>query len=88
LVLNKEDTENFLTSLELLDGILSTIDLYAMNSQFNSTLNSPYIPDLGKEALEQMVSIEASFPNVTSQQDIEEAFKNLVNLASQYAHRE
>ena len=87
LILNKVDTENFLASLELLDGILSTIDLYAMNSQFNSMMNSPYIPDLGKEALEQMVTIEASFPNATDKQEIEEAFKDLVNLASQYAHR-
>ena len=87
LILNKVDTENFLASLELLDGILSTIDLYAMNSQFNSMMNSPYIPDLGKEALEQMVTIEASFPNATDKQEIEEAFKDLVNLASQYANR-
>ena len=87
LVLNKDDTENFLTSLELLDGILSTIDLYAMNSQFNPSLNSPYIPNLGKETLEQNVTIEASFPNAADKQEIEDAFKDLINLASQYANR-
>ncbi len=58
-----------------------------MNSQFGSTISSPYIPDLGKDVLEQMVTIEASFPNATDKQEIEDAFKELVNLASQYASR-
>ena len=87
IVLNKEDTKNFLASLELLDNILSTIDLHAMNSQWASNLTSPGISNIGKEALEQMVNIEASFPNATDKHEIEEAFKDLVNLASQYANR-
>ena len=87
IVLNKEDTKNFLASLELLDNILSTIDLHAMNSQWASNLISPDVSSIGKEALEQMVNIEASFPNATDKHEIEEAFKDLVNLASQYANR-
>lgn len=87
IVLNKEDTKNFLASLELLDNILSTIDLHAMNSQWTPYLASPGISNIGKEALEQMVNIEASFPNATDKHEIEEAFKDLVNLASQYANR-
>ena len=87
IILNKDDTKNFLASLELLDSILSTIDLHTMNSQFNGMFSSPYISNLGKEMLEQQVSIEANFPNVTDKQEIEDAFKNLVNLASQYANR-
>ena len=87
IVLNKEDTKNFLASLELLDNILRTIDLHAMNSQWTPYLASPGISNIGKEALEQMVTIEASFPNATDKYEIEEAFKDLVNLASQYANR-
>lgn len=87
IVLNKEDTKNFLASLELLDNILSTIDLHAMNSQWTPYLASPGISNIGKEALEQMVTIEANFPNATDKYEIEEAFKDLVNLASQYANR-
>ena len=87
IILNKDDTRNFLASLELLDNILSTIDLYATNSQFNTLINSPSVGAIGKDTLEQKVSIEASFPNATDKVEIEEAFKNLVNLASQYANR-
>ena len=35
--------------------------------------------------LNQQVSIQASFPNVSSRMEIEQAFENLVNLASQHA---
>jgi hypothetical protein len=38
-------------------------------------------------ALEQNVKIEATFPNVQDKYEIEEAFNNLVNKASQYANR-
>jgi hypothetical protein len=37
--------------------------------------------------LEQNVKIEASFPNVQDHNEIEEAFNNLINKASQYANR-
>jgi hypothetical protein len=40
-----------------------------------------------QQTLEQMVSIEAHFPNVTDRNEIEEAFNNLINTASQYANR-
>ena len=36
--------------------------------------------------VEQKVQIEASFPNVKNSNEIEEAFKNLVNYASQHAY--
>jgi hypothetical protein len=42
---------------------------------------------MNTSALEQNVHIEASFPNATDHNEIEEAFNNLVNLASQYANR-
>lgn len=37
--------------------------------------------------LDQTVTIHAEFPNATNHSEIEEAFSNLVNMASQFAHR-
>ena len=37
------------------------------------------------DILEQNVHIDASFPNVRDSREIEEAFNNLVNIASQRA---
>jgi hypothetical protein len=83
LVLNAGDTENFLASMELLNKIVSAIDLYSMNSQLGGALYSPSIGTIGGgDLLEQQVHIEASFPNVSSHSEIEEAFNNLVNQAS------
>ena len=88
LVLNKGDTENFLASMELLDTIVKTIDLHSANAAFGGLLNSPYLNGMNNnEVLEQNVTIEANFPNVSSRTEIEEAFETLVNRASQYANR-
>ena len=84
LVLNKNDTQNFLDATQ----ILRTIDLQA--SAFSAGLGNiitPWISDLADEVLEQNVHIEASFPNATNHSEIEEAFNNLVNRAAQYANR-
>lgn len=40
---------------------------------------------MATQALEQQVKIEANFPSVTSYKEIEQAFSNLVNLATQKA---
>jgi hypothetical protein len=37
--------------------------------------------------IDQNVTITASFPNATNHSEIEEAFTNLINKASQYANR-
>ena len=37
--------------------------------------------------LEQRVEITANFPNATDRNEIEQAFQNIVNMASQYAQR-
>ena len=39
------------------------------------------------EGIEQNVHIDATFPNVNSKREIEEAFNDLVNLATQRAMR-
>ena len=40
-----------------------------------------------KESLEQNVTIHAEFPGVSDRNEIQEAFNNLINAASQYANR-
>jgi hypothetical protein len=87
LVLNAKDTENFLASMDLLDNIVSTIDLHTANQSLGKALSSPGLGAVGSETLEQTVTIEANFPGVSSRTEIEEAFSTLVNRASQYANR-
>ena len=86
LILNKDDTENFLASMEVLERILQIIDLQSSSSQLGGSLSAPGF-NSNTGTLEQNVHIEANFPNVSHSEEIEEAFSNLVNLASQYAYR-
>jgi hypothetical protein len=87
LILNKGDTENFLASMEVLQRILQIIDLQSTSSQLGGILSTPKFGYNNQGTLEQNVHIEANFPNATNHDEIEEAFGNLVNLASQYANR-
>ena len=87
LILNPHDTENFLASMEFLHKILEVIDLQAMSSQLGGILSSPGMMNSNANTIEQNVHIEASFPNATNHSEIEEAFNNLINTASQYANR-
>ncbi len=87
LVLNPHDTENFLASMEILESILAMIDLQSTNAQLGGLLSSPGFISHGGSAIEQNVHIEASFPGVSDRNEIEEAFNNLINKASQYANR-
>lgn len=84
-VFNKDDTEKLLNAA----SILRTIDLQA--DIFGKGLTGISIPQLlgqtGQTTLDQNVHIEATFPNVTDHNEIEMAFDNLVNKASQYANR-
>ena len=87
LVLNQNDTANFLSAIGMLRDIAHMIDLQAIHSQFTSMM-MPMFSSAGMgDILEQQVQIEAHFPNVTSHSEIEEAFKNLINVSSQYANR-
>ena len=87
LVLNENDTANFLASIEVLERILEMIDLQAASTQLGGLLTTPNYGGSTQEILEQNVHIEASFPAVTDRNEIEEAFNTLVNRASQYANR-
>ena len=87
LILNSDQTNKFFDNLAIMESILSVIDSYAIGQQLGGMLASPSYGGNATGALEQNVKIEASFPSVTDRNEIEEAFNNLVNKASQYANR-
>lgn len=90
IVLNKTDTQNLLSAVEVLHSMSSSIAgmiLGNAGAQMNSlskaitTAAISSIPTL----LQQEVHIDASFPGVTSAQEIENALNNIVNDVAQYA---
>lgn len=85
LVLNKYDTENMLDMV----NTLRDIDWRAKLSELWTNIEEHFITPIfgGGDNLQQDVRIEASFPGVSNHTEIEEAFNNLINTASQYANR-
>ena len=68
--------------------------LAALNNNYFTQMGSdflrllmPQIPRIISDALDQTVQITASFPSVVDHNEIEEAFNNLINKATQYANR-
>jgi hypothetical protein len=90
LVLNSSDTENILNAVQLvknMDSLLSALSSSVLGRVSSLTAGLGSISaDYSSEPLEQNVKIEATFPNVQSSNEIEEALNNLVNRASQYAY--
>lgn len=75
LVLNESDTRNILNAVNVV-----------RDKNFLTALSSPSFAMNGNGSqFEQNVKIEAEFPNVTDRYEIEQAFNNLVNRASQHA---
>ena len=84
LVLNREDTTNFLAAAD----ILRTLDMNAnILSNGLGSIYNPFFGGIGNQTLDQNVHIVAEFPNVQDRNEIEAAFESLVNRASQYANR-
>ena len=83
LVLNAQDTENFLAGINILREITKAIDLQATAMSSPSAFNMPFATS-GNGTLEQNVHISASFPGVQDRNEIEFALRNLVNDASQF----
>lgn len=82
-VFNENDTKNLLDAA----NILRALDIQSgLLSRGLGDFFAPYVKDLG-QTIEQEVHITADFPNVTNRTEIEEAFDNLVNRATQYANR-
>lgn len=90
LVLNATDTENLLAAVGLIrdmESLLTTLNQSTVN-RMTGLLNMPSLfggISRNLDTLEQNVHIDASFPNVRDSREIEEAFNNLVNIASQRA---
>lgn len=91
LVLNAKDTENFLDGIGVLRQITNQIDLGVMNSKFQRLQDFMHpraeLTPI-RDKLDQNVQITAEFPNAVYHDEIEQAFNNLIGLASQYAGRD
>lgn len=87
LVLNKDDTENFLSAINIVRDIVKVVDMNAAISGMGiGALAASGIAGAGS-TIEQSVTIYADFPNATNHSEIELALANLMNSASQYANR-
>jgi hypothetical protein len=87
LILNKDDASTFIDTTNRLASISSLLDTLASSSFLGlGDLLSGVSAD-NSSTLQQEVHIEANFPNATDKSEIEGAFENLINLASQYANR-
>lgn len=86
LILNQEDTENLLLSVDILRRLTNALDLQAMSSGLASISSATSI-NAGGSTLQQDVTIHAEFPNAVDHNEIEMAFDTLINRASQYMGR-
>lgn len=88
LILNEDDTTNFLSAIQVTRAMLETIDLNAKQASLGmGSLVASTVKDEAVQTLEQEVHITAEFPNVSDHNEVEEALRNLMNTASQYANR-
>lgn len=87
IVLNSHDTDNMFGIIDMVREITKTIDVNAAGVIGGYGALSSGSMNAGPQTLEQNVQITASFPNATDHNEIEEAFNNLINKASQYANR-
>jgi len=89
LVLNQEDTLNILKAVQTVRAITSAFGSVADNnlSALANGANGFLTGVNNTEQLDQNVHIEANFPNVTQHTEIEQAFENLVNMASMKASK-
>ena len=87
IVLNQDDTKNLLDSVNIIRSIISNLNgnMFARLGDIRNNITNPAMSL--NEGIEQNVHIDATFPNVNSKREIEEAFNDLVNLATQRAMR-
>jgi hypothetical protein len=89
LVLNASDTANLLSIVDMVREIANIIDLNAAAaSGVYSSITSAGGIATGGSGMTQHVEIHASFPDAVDHSEIEQAFNNLINTASQYANRD
>lgn len=95
LVLNKDDTKNFLTAIEgvrSMSDIISMLDSYsnARYSMIADNIKSPNINTTNTDnssAVTQNIAINADFSGLHDAQELENAIDNLSNKALQYAYK-
>jgi hypothetical protein len=88
IVLNAHDTENLLSAIEIVRSIADRLDANArITAQGLGNLATAAAVNNNREVLEQNVTIHAEFPNATDHNEIELAFGDLINQASQYINR-
>jgi len=85
LVLNAQDTNNFLNALDIMRNIVNNIGSEAFSRL--ASLGGNRIGDPAFAGIEQNVVINADFPNATDHNEIQQAFDNLMNIASQRVNR-
>ena len=88
LVLNKTDTENMLSAVEVLRDLVSSMSNTMFSNIENavSSIRSSNINSVDSNDLNQNVYITAQFEGQTEATQIETALRNLVNTASQRAY--
>lgn len=87
IVLNKEDTANLLKGIDILRSLNMSMlgTVAAMGTGADSSMAAwELIKEMG---IEQIVNISAEFPNATDRDEIEAAFYDLINLATQHAYK-
>lgn len=87
IVLNKDDTANFLAGISVLRDIVKQIDLRSLAERQTLSNLQVNVPRDSSSTLQQNVVINADFPGVQTHSEIEMAFENLLGKATQFANR-
>ena len=77
----------WLKAVEIVRKIVRVIDLNATNAANAFGALTATTATTNEQIIEQQVTIHAEFPNATNHSEIEEAFNNLINHATQFANR-
>ena len=85
-VFNEEDTSRLLNAVKILKNISESMNIDVF-TKTNALSHKNIFSNDSSDTLEQDVYIEATFPNVDSKREIEEALTGLVNAAAQRAMR-
>ena len=85
LVLNAQDTANLLAAVNVVRSIDELLSSITANTNLPDLLSGTVNNNTSNQNVNQNVQISATFPAVNSRLEIEQAFSNLVNRASQYA---
>lgn len=89
LVLDKDDTNNVLNMVKISRGLMTSMNTAMIERIANNMrgIAETAPAAANSDTLEQNVHIEASFPDVKTASEIEQALNNIVNIAAQRAMR-